>query len=343
MTADATTPTPEERTGADMTLEEWRDERRRRKRERREAQFQREKEFHERRERERLERKRAPETLGAVEEPIEGGGTVVFGHAVRGRLNFPKGQLPPPGKIQKKGAVVSASVHLVLILIIMLGPLLARRAMGNPGEPGGGGGGGGGRTIQLINLPPAAASAPAASVAQEAVQAQVPPPEPVEDDIYTLPITEVVETATDVDAQVAETESAITLESLGLGLGQGTGDGAGQGTGTGGGIGSGEGEGIGAGIGDGTGGDGGDVLAPEPRTVIYPFEEAPDDVRGVELTVHFWVNRRGRVTKVEIEPKVQDSDFRRKLLDRMKEWVFYPARTLSGSPVDGEYFMTVTF
>jgi hypothetical protein len=40
---------------------------------------------------------------------------------------------------------------------------------------------------------------------------------------------------------------------------------------------------------------------------------------------------------------VQDSDFRRKLLDRMKEWVFYPARTLSGSPVDGEYFMTVTF
>ena len=66
MTADATTPTPEERTGADMTLEEWRDERRRRQRERREAQFQREKEFHERRERERLERKRAPETPGAV-------------------------------------------------------------------------------------------------------------------------------------------------------------------------------------------------------------------------------------------------------------------------------------
>ncbi len=306
-----------------------------RRRQRQQEQFERERRFHEEREKAWLEKRGVdPEAQEARE-----GQAVVFGHAVRGRLNFPQGRLPALEKVQKKGAVVSASLHLALILIIVLAPLVARRVMGDPGEPGGGGGGGGGREIHLMELAPAAASAPAA--AEEAVQAQVPPPEPVEDDIFaTLPTPEVVETDAAVDA---ETRPEISLESLGLGLGVGTGDGPGDGTGTGGGIGSGEGEGIGSGIGDGTGGDNGDARAPEPRTVIYPFETPPDDVRGVELTLHFWVDRRGRVTKVEITPRIKDSDFRNKLVDRLTAWVFYPARTVNGSPVEGEYIAKVTF
>lgn len=307
-----------------------------RRRQRQQEQFERERRFHEEREKAWREK----HGMGAEVPEARDGQAVVFGRAVRGRVNFPKGQLPALEKVQKKGAVVSASLHLVLILIIVLAPVVARRVMGDPGEPGGGGGGGGGREIQFIQLPPAAASAPAA--AEKVVEASVPPPEPVEDDIFTtLPTPDVVETnAAAVDA---ETRPEISLESLGLGLGVGTGDGPGEGTGTGGGVGSGEGEGIGSGIGDGTGGDNGDARAPEPRTVIYPFETPPDDVRGVELTLHFWVDRRGRVTKVEITPHIEDSDFRNKLMDRVKAWVFYPARTMNGSPVEGEYFVTVTF
>ncbi len=307
-----------------------------RRRQRQQEQFARERRFREEREKAWREK----HGIAAEVQEAREGQAVVFGRAVRGRVNFPKGQLPALERVQRKGAVVSASLHLVLILIIVLAPVVVRRVMGDPGEPGGGGGGGGGREIQFIQLPPAAASAPAP--AEEAVQASVPPPEPVEDDIFTtLPTPDVVET--DAAAVDAETQPEISLESLGLGLGLGTGDGPGEGTGTGGGVGSGEGEGIGSGIGDGTGGDNGDARAPEPRAVIYPFETPPDDIRGVELMLHFWVDRRGRVTKVEITPHIKDSDFRNKLMDRVKAWVFYPARTMNGSPVEGEYFVTVTF
>ena len=309
-----------------------------RRRRRQQQQLEQERRFHEERERAWREKHRVPSGDPEVKE----GQAVVFGHAVRGRVNFPQGQLPAFEKAQKKGAVVSVSIHLVLILLIILGPVVARRVMGEPGEPGGGGGGGGGQDIQFIELPPAAASAPAA--AEQPVQAAVPPPVPVEDDIFAMPTPEVFETAeAAVDAKVAEVRPEITLESLGLGLGVGTGDGPGEGTGSGGGIGSGEGEGIGAGIGDGTGGENGDVRAPEPRTVVYPFEDPPDDVRGVEFTLHFWVDQRGRVTKVEITPNIKDSGFRNKLMDRLKAWVFYAARTTNGSPVAGEYIANVTF
>ncbi len=307
-----------------------------RRRQRQQEQFELERRFHEEREKAWREK----HGIGTEAPEASEGQAVVFGRPVRGRVNFPQGKLPALEKVQKNGAIVSASLHLVLILIIVLAPVVARRVMGEPGEPGGGGGGGGGRDILFIELPPAAASAPAA--AEEAVRAPVPPPEPVEDDIFTtLPIPEVVET--DAAAVDAETRPEISLESLGLGLGVGTGDGPGEGTGTGGGVGSGEGEGIGSGIGDGTGGDNGDARAPEPRAVIYPFETPPDDIRGVELTLHFWVDRRGRVTKVEIAPRIRDADFRNKLMDRLRAWVFYPARTMNGSPVEGEYFVTVTF
>ena len=308
-----------------------------RRRQRQQAHLEQERRFHEERERAWREKHGAP----AEEQEVKEGQAVVFGHVVRGRVNFPQGQLPAFEKAKKEGAVVSVSIHVALILLIILGPVVASRVMGEPGEPGGGGGGGGGQDIQFIELPPAAASAPAPAEQREQA---VPPPVAVEEDIFAMPTPEVVETAeTAVDAKVAEVRPEITLESLGLGLGVGTGDGPGEGTGSGGGIGSGEGEGIGAGIGDGTGGENGDARAPEPRTVVYPFEDPPDDIRGVELTLHFWVDQRGRVTKVEITPNVKDSDFRNKLMDRLRGWVFYPARTTNGSPVAGEYIANVTF
>ncbi len=329
MTEDASERAPQKPAG-EMTPEEWREQRRRLKRERLLAQLESERRFHE--ERERAWREAHGTGKGGPDEVD----VSLFAREFHGRLTVPQGRLPALAKPRKKGAVVSVSLHLVLILVIVLGPVIARRAMGNPGEPGGGGGGGGGRDIQFINLPPAAASGMAA-VARE--QEQAPPPEPVvEEDALTFPVAEVA-----VEEPVDAVGQEITLESLGLGVGQGTGEGPGEGTGSGGGTGSGEGEGIGSGVGDGSGGDGGDVYAPEPRTVVYPFEDPPEEIRGVELTVHFWVDRRGRVTKVEVSPAIKDSNFRKKLLDRMREWVFYPAYTVRGLKVEGEFIMTVTF
>jgi hypothetical protein len=95
-------------------------------------------------------------------------------------------------------------------------------------------------------------------------------------------------------------------------------------------------------VGPGTGGEGGTVISPVPRAVVYPFEDAPPSAKGVEYRIRFWVDRRGRPVRVEIEPEIQDAAFRKKLLDRMREWVFYPARTLEGRPVEGQLVITYT-
>jgi TonB family protein len=76
--------------------------------------------------------------------------------------------------------------------------------------------------------------------------------------------------------------------------------------------------------------------------VLYPFEQAPPSVEGQEYTLHFWVDRRGAVTKVEVEPKIEDAAFRKALLDRLRQWVFYPARTEEGRPVRGEFMVPYT-
>jgi hypothetical protein len=122
-------------------------------------------------------------------------------------------------------------------------------------------------------------------------------------------------------------------------VGSGTGEGAGTGSGNGGGVGSGSGTGVGSNVGPGSGG-GGAAYAPEPRSILYPFEDPPPSVKGQEYTIHFWVNRRGRVTRVTVDPEIEDGDFRKKLLDRMYQWVFYAARTEDGRSVAGEYSIT---
>jgi TonB family protein len=125
-----------------------------------------------------------------------------------------------------------------------------------------------------------------------------------------------------------------------FGPGTGTGVGPGVGAGVGGGKGTGRGPGIGSGTGPGSGGDGTAYYAPEPRAIIYPFEEPPASIRGREFVIRFWVDSRGRVDKVEIEPEITDRAFRAKLIERVSSWTFYPARTREGKPVNGRYEIT---
>jgi protein TonB len=131
--------------------------------------------------------------------------------------------------------------------------------------------------------------------------------------------------------------AAASVETLGPG--SGTGAGPGVGSGSGGGVGSGQGTGVGSGVGPGFGG-GEAVIAPEPRAIIYPFEQPPASIRGREFTIRFWVDAQGRVTKVEIRPEIADRAFRAKLMERMYSWTFYPALTAEGRNVAGQLVIT---
>jgi protein TonB len=259
----------------------------------------------------------------------------VHGQKVYLRPNTPRhvptGSLPRSDRRLGAGAGFSAMFHAAAIVLIVVGGQ-ALALIGEGDGPGavGGGGGGGDKSVHFINLPPAPARpAPMAlhvpEQQQEAVELVLPKP-----DLSVIP------------PEVAEIAPPTTVQRVvnrPPDVGAGTGEGAGTGTGSGGGVGSGQGTGMGSNIGPGSGG-GGAAYAPEPRSILYPFEDAPAAMRGKEYTIRFWVNRRGRVTRVTVEPEIEDSDFRKKLLDRMYEWVFYPARTSEGRSVPGEYSIT---
>ena len=264
--------------------------------------------------------------------PTPGAGAGAGGPPLRSpaRLRYATARLPRNDRAYGSGLGLATVGHVLVILaFIVTQQVVSHRAIGMPGEPGGGGGG---SEIHFIGLAPAPAPASAAAPRAEQVAAPPPEPEPVAEDELLFPLPELARVEPPED-------SPISLESLGLGAGKGQS----SGPGSGGGIGSGEGTGIGAGVGPGTGGDGGAVLAPEWRVVVFPFEEAPASIKGREFQIHFWVDRRGRVTKVEISPKIEDNSFRKKLMERMLQWVFYPARTFSGSPVEGEDLVSITF
>lgn len=207
---------------------------------------------------------------------------------------------------------------------------------------GGGGGGDGGREVQYVSLPPMPqAAAPAPRDVLEAPVTVAPPELETEATEQTIVFDE--SNPESLAEQIARLQALRNLRATtnveARGPGHGTGVGPGAGSGSGGGVGSGQGTGVGSGVGPGIGG-GEAVIAPEPRAVAYPYEDPPESVRGRQFTVHFWVDTRGRVTKLEIQPEITDRAFREKLYERMYSWTFYPALTAEGRPVNGELLFT---
>lgn len=212
------------------------------------------------------------------------------------------------------------------------------------GTGGGGGGGGGGTEVRFLSLPPL--PRPAAAAPRDVLAAPVAVSTPdmeVERTEETLVFDE-----SDPESLAAEIARLQALRDLRAttnvetrGPGTGTGAGPGTGSGSGGGVGSGQGTGTGSGVGPGSGG-GEAVIAPEPRAVVYPFEDPPESVNGREFSIHFWVDSRGGVTKVEIKPEIPDREFREKLYERMYSWTFYPALTAEGRPVNGQLVLSYT-
>ena len=256
---------------------------------------------------------------------------------------YPTARMPRVDRRYGAGVVWALAVHAVLIVMALMGWTEAFFEPGpgkGPGTGGGGGGGGGGRSIQYIELPPAPAAraAPAPAVAHQEITLPTPTVKMAEEKpILPKPEVRLAEAAIPM---AAVPTPAVSNAQPSLGPGSGTGVGPGQGSGTGGGTGTGVGPGVGSGIGPGTGGDGTVAFAPEPRAIIYPFEAPPPSVKGQVFQIHFWVDRRGKVVKVEIEPRVEDAAFRKLLLARVESWTFYPARTSEGRPVNGELIVT---
>jgi len=253
---------------------------------------------------------------------------------------YPTVRLPRSDRRFGAGPALVALGYVLVILGAVLGVTRGEFALG-PGGPGtgGGGGGGGGTETRYVSLPPMRADA---SVARRAeVTADAPLPEQVS---VTTPEDAVIPSdPLSMQQEIARLEALRQLRAAAsietLGPGSGTGAGPGVGSGSGGGVGSGQGTGVGSGVGPGFGG-GEAVIAPEPRAIVYPFEQPPASIRGRQFTIRFWVDAQGRVTKVEIQPEIADRAFRAKLMERMYSWTFYPALTAEGRNVAGQLVIT---
>jgi TonB family protein len=247
------------------------------------------------------------------------------------RLQVPTARLPRDDKRFTSGVAVSAMVHggaLLVFVIVAASTAEVFTALAGPG-PAGGGGGGGNAIVRYMELPAWASSEPAA---------EVPETEPVE---LALPQPNLTTIPEQIQTWQPPALRRPTLQAVQLGRGPGAGGGPGAGTGTGGGAGSGQGTGVGSGVGPGSGTGDGTAFPPEPRFIIVPADR-PSSVRGREFQVRFWVNATGRVTRVEVEPSIEDSEYRRKFLDQMYQFQFTPARTMDGTPVDGVVVIPIT-
>ncbi len=229
----------------------------------------------------------------------------------------------PRARVRMGGGVLgSVSLHaLILFGLIWGGTKLSEMVGTGPGDGPAGGGGGGGTRVSYIELPPF----PSAATARAR-----PKPKP-EEESAVVPVPVTTQTAPEEDA---EEPTFTPIRFVAAGEGPGTGGGPGTGPGSGGGIGSGIGTGIGSDVGPGTGG--GQAYAAEPRAITYPVDDPPASIRGREFFLHFWVDARGRVTRVEIEPPIADVAYRKKLLEHVSQWIFYPARTQTGRQIEGE-------
>ncbi len=231
------------------------------------------------------------------------------------RPALPTLRLPAPRR-RPGGFITSLLLHgVILLLIVRYGVQIVLGGGDDRFGPRGSGGGAGG-SVHLVDLPAAAAPAPAAPVQQPAVH-PVPLPEPTP--AITLP----PPTLQPLSMTVAPVVASVGTASDGT---------TGQGPGTGGGTGSGTGPGVGNDSGPGSGGNGAYITPPSVRTLILQ----PSCAHG-RITVQFAIAPDGSVTQVSVEPEPKDRACRRELMDKMRGYQFLPARTRDGRAVAGTY------
>ena len=227
--------------------------------------------------------------------------------------------LPLPQRREGPAAVLSFLVHVAIaMLVLWRGAALFEGGGGGGTGPRGGGGGGGRPAVSWFALPTPSQA--------EAVR-QTPAPAPA----VTVP-TAAAPVVEPVKIQLPPPNISITPPAA-VGTGDGTTGGPGQGPGSGGGTGTGTGTGKGADAGPGSGGNASDIFAATPRWMILAPPGAPSDAKG-RHEVRFWVTADGRVTKIDVTPPIKDSGYRRDFTERMMGYLFKPATTRDGRPVE---------
>jgi hypothetical protein len=230
-----------------------------------------------------------------------------------------------PGAARRyEGLTLSLLLHAVLLIVLVAhGDRIWSRTLA-PGDPalrgGESGSGGGGRRVAYITLPSIPKPVPPPQI-------EVTPPAPPPDLVQTT----VPEPALTLPTPVPMADTAAVAEA---------GDAGGPanrlaGDGTDGGAGTGAAPGAGVGTGAGAGGEGGTFRPPEPRDMAFPFDPPPKELRGVSLSVTFWVRVDGRVERYVVEPEIKDREYAKKFDEVMRAFRFTPARAPDGRLVAG--------
>ena len=235
--------------------------------------------------------------------------------------------LPLPQRREGSAAALSFAVHVAIALLVFWrGAALFEGGGGGGAGPRGGGGGGGRPAVSWFALP-----TPPASHAEAVAAPQAP--------AVTVPTVAPVTARVKID-RPAPTLVVMTPPAAVVGTGDGTTGGPGQGPGSGGGTGTGSGTGTGADAGPGSGGSASDIFGPTPLLVPnVPAGAPPEEKRKHE--VRFWIRADGRVTRIEVSPPIRDSGYRRLFMETMKNFVFSPAKTRDGRPIDYVYSIVV--
>jgi len=249
--------------------------------------------------------------------------------ATRPRPVFDKYALPRPRRREGTAAALSFVVHVTIaVLVLWRGAALFANSGGGGSGPRGGGGGGR-PAVSWFALPVPAPPARAENV----------PPA----DAVTVPTVAPVTEAAKID--IPAPTLVVTLPpppppTAVVGTSDGTTGGPGQGPGSSGGTGTGSGTGTGADAGPGSGGGASDIFGPTPLLMpTVPAGAPPEEKRKHE--VRFWIRADGRVTRIEVTPPIRDSGYRRAFMEAMWNFVFAPAKTRDGRPIDYVYSIVV--
>jgi len=240
---------------------------------------------------------------------------------------FDRYALPLSRRREGPAAAVSFIVHVTIaILVLWRGAALFANGGGGGSGPRGGGRGGGRPAVSWFALPRPASPAARAENVPPAAAVTVPTVA-----LVTVPLKVALPPPTLV---VTPPQPAV------VGPGDGTTGGPGQGPGSAGGTGTGSGTGTGADAGPGSGGGASDIFGPTPLLMPTIPPGAPlEEKRKHE--VRFWIRADGRVTRIEVSPPIRDSGYRRVFMETMRNFVFSPAKTKAGRPIDYVYSIDV--
>jgi hypothetical protein len=69
--------------------------------------------------------------------------------------------------------------------------------------------------------------------------------------------------------------------------------------------------------------------------MAFPFDTPPKELRGVSLSVTFWVQVDGKVERYTVEPEIKDREYAKKFDEVMRAFRFTPARAADGTQIPG--------